>query len=126
MNTVNKSSVDFFKDALCTVASGVSGYVAAITDDGSLKLTIPSAKLTAAGIKTGDTVKATIDGVVFSLPIYANAPGAAKDAAYLLMDSTGLTVCLQGGAFAAANKIAVKNVTGSTVQWLYTEASDIP
>lgn len=125
VNTVNKSSIDFFRDELCTAATGVSGYVAAITGDGSLKLTIPAAKLTAAGIKTGDTVKATIDGVMFNLPVCATAASSAKGAAYLLMNSTGLTVCLQGGAFATANKIAV-NITGSSAQWYYTEASDIP
>jgi len=126
VNTVNESSVNFFKDELLAKAAGVSGYVAAITGDGSLTLTIPASALTAAGVKTGDTVKATIDGVAFSLPVYATAASAAKGAAYLLMDSTSLTVCLQGGAFAAANKIAVKNVSGSAVQWYYTEASDTP
>ena len=90
VNTVNESSVNFFKDELLAKAAGVSGYVAAITGDGSLTLTIPASALTAAGVKTGDTVKATIDGVAFSLPVYATAASAAKGAAYLLMKPDGL------------------------------------
>jgi len=126
VSTVNECSVNFFKDELLTKGTGVTGYVASISADGSLALTIKASALTAAGIKAGDSVKVTVDGVAFTMPAVA-AVSAVKGQNALVISGDTLTVNLAGGSFSEANKIAAKTVLkDGTAQWYYTEAADVP
>jgi hypothetical protein len=121
VSTVNEASVNFFKDELLNKDAG---YVASIGSDGSLALTI---KASAAGVKAGDTVKVTVDGVAFTMPVAADAASAVKGQNALIISGDTLTVSLVGGDFATANKIAAKTVTeNGAVQWYYTEATAVP
>jgi pimeloyl-ACP methyl ester carboxylesterase len=121
VSTVNEASVNFFKDELLNKDAG---YVASIGSDGSLALTI---KASAAGVKAGDTVKVTVDGVAFTMPVAADAASAVKGQNALIISGDTLTVSLVGGDFATANKIAAKTVAeNGAVQWYYTEATAVP
>jgi len=127
VSIVNECSVNFFKDELLTKSAGTTGYVSSIEKDGSLALTVKASALTAAGIKSGDTVNVSIDGTAFTMTVVSDAASAASGKNALVMNNGTLTVCLGGGDFAAANKIAAKTVLkDGTVQWYYTEAADIP
>jgi pimeloyl-ACP methyl ester carboxylesterase len=125
VNTVNESSVNFFKDELVTKLTGLSGYVAAIEKDGSLKLTLTAAQLTAAGLKTGDTAKLTVDGTAYTALISDKV--GAKGQNVLLVSGDTLTLTLSEGDFATAGKLAEKiTQKDGTVQWHYLDAANIP
>jgi hypothetical protein len=71
-------------------------------------------------------VKVTVDGTAFTMP-WRPTPPPPQGPERPGHQRRTLTVCLGGGDFAAANKIAAKTVLkDGTVQWYYTEAADIP
>lgn len=125
VNTVNESSVNFFRDELVTKLTGLSGYVASIGKDGSLALTITAGQLSDAGFKTGDTAKLTVDGVSYA--VYISDKAGAKGQNVLLVNGETLTLTLSGGDFATSGKLAEKiTQKDGTVEWHYLDSANVP
>jgi len=125
VSTVNKSSIGFFADELLTKQTGLSGYVASIGSDGSLVLTITADQLSAAGIKTGDTAKLTVNGASYTAAV-ADKAGADGQTTLVVSGKT-LTLTLSGGSFAVTAKLASKTVQADgTVEWFYLDTAAVP
>jgi len=125
VNTVNESSVNFFKDELVTKLAGLSGYVASIEKDGSLRLTITASQLADNGFNTGDTVKITVDGTSYTALVSDKV--GAKGQNVLIVSGETLTLTLSEGDFATSGKLAERIAQkDGTVQWHYLDTANIP
>ena len=119
---VNGGSVNWFVNELQRWNGEISGYVANITADGSMELTIEAAALEAAGIREGDELEFTVMAGDEGIIGWCTYGGVQDNLSDLIVNGDG-TLTLVVSTVELTNTFAQQDEEGN---WIYTVPAETP